>query len=139
MIAAENKAISRTVENRLHAAAVRFDACRLRIVQLAAMHRAPEVCVQLEIRTAPLVSHRVKQRFEMPLHFGMRAVQRVPRPAPPSLKRNLASRQRLTVGVLHEPIRIRLEQFRARFRDKWRYPYGRFEAALPNFFQHTLN
>src|SRR4029077_3434666 len=43
VIAAEEKAVARAANDRLHAAAVGLDACRARVVEPSAVHRTPEV------------------------------------------------------------------------------------------------
>src|SRR6266576_7169214 len=88
MIAAEHKTVSRPSQDRLHTAPVSFNASGARIMEFAAMDRAPEVGVKLEIGAAPFASHGSEQLREVFLHFGVRTVQYVPWSVPPASKRN---------------------------------------------------
>src|SRR5439155_10182428 len=94
MIAAEDERIARAAKDRLHAAAIRFDARRLRIVETAAVHRAPEVRVQLEVGAAPFLPHRAEDVREMLLRIAVRAVERVPGTATPAAKGHAIGSQR---------------------------------------------
>src|SRR5438876_4442555 len=104
MIAAEEKRVARAAHDRLHPATVRLDPRRVRIVETAAVHRAPEVRVELEVRAAPLLAHRRKETLEMLLDVRMRAVERVPRAATPASERHAIGAQRRTIRILDEPL-----------------------------------
>src|SRR5437588_12852372 len=106
MVAAEDEAVARAAENRLHAAAVRLDACGARVPVSPAVNRAPEVCVELEVRDAPLAPHRREQVLEMFLHLRVRAVEYVPGAATPAAEGDFIRAQRLGVVVTHEPVRM---------------------------------
>ena len=57
MVATENETIANRIYDRFHPFAIRLDACSAFIVEAATVNRAPEVCVELEIRDAPLALH----------------------------------------------------------------------------------
>src|SRR6266699_4752532 len=118
MIAAEKKRVAGAAEDRPHAAAVRLDPCRARIVQTAAVHRAPEVRVEFEVGAAPLLAHRSKQMLEMILDCRMRSIECVPWPAPPAAERHPIGPQRPAVAIGDEPIRMLLEDRRFGFSDE---------------------
>src|SRR5205085_7438408 len=99
MIAAENETLARASSNGPHAAPIRFDARRAPVRKMAAVHRPPEVRVELEVGAAPLTAHRAKDRFEMSLSLRVRAVQRVPGAAPPAAEGDAVRAQRRTLGV----------------------------------------
>src|SRR4051812_36585769 len=97
MIAAEDETVARAAQDRLHPAPVGFDARGFRVGEFPAVHRAPEVGVELEVRHAPLFAHRAEDGFEMALYFGIGAVERVPGAAPPALERHFVGGERLAV------------------------------------------
>src|SRR5437879_13159615 len=97
MIAAEEKPITGAAANRPHAAAVRIDARGAAIVEAAAVHRAPEGRIELEVRAAPLPPHRPEHVLEMRPGAAMRPVDGLPRPAPPAAERPALRSQRLAV------------------------------------------
>src|SRR5262245_46241781 len=103
MIAAENKAVARTFQNRLHAAPVGFDACCVRIMEPAAMDGTPEICIEFEISAAPLAPHSGEQRLEMLLDFRMCAVEHEPWTVPPAAEGDFVRLQRPGVVTLDEP------------------------------------
>src|SRR5262249_21278638 len=127
MIASENEALLRTAKNSLHSAAIGFDAGGVRVVETAAVHCAPEVRVQFEIGAAPFLAHRAEQALQMFLRFGMRAIKRVPGPAPPSAERDFARWQRRAFCVPDEPVGMPLKYVRIGLGDEWSYPDSRFK------------
>src|SRR5689334_15274251 len=106
MIAAEDEGVACAAEYGLHAAAVGFDAGRLRVVEAAAVHRAPEVRVELEVSDAPLPAHGAEDALEVLLDFGVGAIERVPRAVAPALEGDLAGGERLAVIAFHEPVGV---------------------------------
>ena len=135
VIAAEDEAVARAAQDRLHPAAVGFDARRPRIVEASAVHRAPEVRVELEVGAAPFLPHRAEHVLEVLLHLGMRAVERVPGAAPPAAEGDLVRAQRLAVGVLDEPVGMLLEDVRSFLGDERRDPDRRLESALADLLR----
>src|SRR5260370_42615915 len=109
MIAAQNEAVPGAAQDRLHPAPVSFDAGRLRIVEHAAMHGAPEVRIELEVGATPLLAHGPEEAFQMLLRFRMRSIKRVPRPVSPPAEGHFVCGQRRAVGSLDEPIRMLLK------------------------------
>ena len=103
------------------------------------MDRAPEVRVELEVGDTPLAAHGSEHAFEMRLHLGVRAVEHVPRAAPPAAKCHLVGTQRRSVGVLDEPSRMLLEDMRLFFGDEGRNPDRRLEATRLDRLQHLAN
>ena len=75
----------------------------------------------------------------MLLHLGVRAVQRVPRTAPPALEGHLVRGQRLAVLALHEPVGVLLEEVRPGLGNKRRHPDGGLEALLADGLEHALH
>src|ERR1051326_6109175 len=139
MIAAENETLARAAQDGLHAAPVGFDACRARIVEAASVHGAPEVAIEFEIGAAPLLTHGAKDHLQMFLGLQVRAIERIPRPAPPAAERDAVGAQRLALIVFHKPIGVLFEEMRILFRDEWGDPDGRLEAAFTNLFEHALH
>src|SRR5689334_15565219 len=115
MIATEHETVSGTEQDCLHPFTICLDACGAWIVKAAAMNSAPEICVELEIRAAPVAVHGAKQLFEVPLHCRMRAVEHVPWTTTPAAKRNAIRSQRRAIWVLHKPIRMVLKNVRLFF------------------------
>src|ERR1051325_9195115 len=138
VVAAENEAVARALQHRLHTATVGLDARSLRVPQLAAVHRAPKVRVELEIRDAPLVAHGAEDALQVLLHFGIGAIERVPRTAPPPLERDLVRGKRLAIFALHEPVGMLLKHVRTGLGDERRHPDGRLETLLADVLQHLL-
>src|SRR5262249_60188494 len=124
--------------DRWHPAPVGFNARRAGVVKTAAVHRAPEIRVELEVCAAPIAPHRAKDRLEMFLRFRMRAIERVPGAAPPSAEGDLVRAQWLPLRILDEPIWMLLEQMRLLFGDEGRDPDRRLKAAFADLFQHAL-
>ena len=139
MVAAEDERVAAAAQHRRHAAPIGLDARRARIVEAAAVNRAPEVGVELEIRAAPLVAHRREDALEMRLRFRMRAVERVPRATAPAAERDAIGAQRLAVIVFHEPVGMLLEEIRALFGDERRHPDRRLESAIADLLEHRLH
>ena len=139
MIASEDEAVAGALEHGLHAAAIGFDARGFGIVEVAAVHRAPEVGVELEVSHAPLVAHGAEDGLQVLLHFGIGAVERVPGAAAPALEGDLVGGERLAVGVLHEPVGMLLEDVATGFGDERRHPDGGLEALLADGLQHFLH
>ena len=106
------------------------------IVEPAAMHRAPEIGVELEIGATPFLAHGAKELFEMPLHLGMRAVERVPWPAPPAAERHAIGSQRRAGGVLDEPAGMLLKDRGLLFGNERRDPDRGLESAASNLIEH---
>src|SRR5688572_11419112 len=108
MIAAQNERAARPFDHRPHPTAVRLDACRPRVVETAAVHRSPKICVELEICDAPVTPHCAKNSFKVPLRIRMRPVHGVPAAfflyRTPPAERDLVRAQGFAVGALHEPI-----------------------------------
>src|SRR4026209_857224 len=98
MIAAEDETVSGAAQDGLHHASVRFDTRPPGVVEAAAVDRAPEVRVELEIGHAPVAAHRAKYVFEMRLHVRMGTVEDVPRTTTPAPERHLVGAQRGPVG-----------------------------------------
>src|ERR1035437_8207931 len=130
MIAAQDEAIARAAQDRKHTAAIGFDAGGFGVVQLAAVHGAPKVGVELEIGPAPLLAHGAEDVLQVPLHLGVGAIECIPGTAAPALEGDLAGGQRLTVLALHEPIRVLLEYVAAGLGDERTHPDGGLEALL---------
>src|SRR5262249_15797985 len=86
MIAAEDEAVARTLQHGLHATAIGLDARSFRVVQFAAVHRAPEVGVELKVRDAPLFAHGAGDTLQVLLPLRSGAVERIPRTAAPALE-----------------------------------------------------
>ena len=133
------KLFLRPAQDRLHAAAVGFDARRFGVVESAPMHGAPEIGVELEVRAAPIGPHRAEQIFEVRLSLGVGSVERIPRAAPPSAEGDLVRRERLAVGAFHEPVGMLLKQVGTRLGDERRHPDRGLEAAPPDLFEHALH
>src|SRR5215471_7621967 len=125
MIAAENEAVACAAQNRLHPAPVGFDSRCAWIIKTPAMHRAPEIGVELEICTTPFAPHRAEDHFKMFLRIRVRAVERVPGPTSPSAEGDFVRSQRLAVSIFDEPIGMLFEQMGLFFRDERRDPDGR--------------
>src|SRR5262249_41537296 len=138
MVAAKYESIARATKNRLHPAPVGFNTRRAWIVKTTAVHRAPEVGVELEIRAAPFAPHCAEDHFEMFLSFRMRAIERVPGAAPPSAEGDFVRAQGLAIGVRDEPVRMPLEQMRLLFGDEWSDPDRGLEATFANLTEHAL-
>src|SRR6185503_14374627 len=111
----------------------------IRIVEPSAMHRAPEVRVQLEVGAAPLATHGPEDAGEVILRAGMRTVQRVPWSAPPAAEGHAVRPKRRTSGLLDEPFRMLLEDSRLLFRDERRDPDRRLESAAPDLGEHRAD
>src|SRR5258708_4224782 len=139
MVAAKNKTVSRAAANRFHALAIGLYPRCPGIMEPPAVHRAPEIGVELEVSAAPLFAHGAEGFFKMLLHLGMSAVERIPRAVTPSAKSYLAGNERLTIGAPDEPLRMLLEDVRTLLGDKRRHPYGRLKAPFANFLQHCDN
>ncbi len=138
VVAAEDEAVAGAAQDGLHAAAVGFDAGGFGIVQLAAVHGAPEVGVELEIGHSPLLSHGAEDVFQVLLHLGVGAIERVPGAMAPSLESDLVGRERLAVFALHEPVGMLLEDVAAGFGDERTHPDGGLEALLANGLEDAL-
>src|SRR5918993_4594142 len=112
MVTTKDERIPGPAQHCGHAAPVGLDARRARIVKVAAVNRTPEVCIQLEIRAAPLIAHGRKDTFEMRLRVRMRAVDRVPGAPPPAAEGDSIGAERPALVVFHEPVRMLLEEVR---------------------------
>src|SRR5262245_66166732 len=110
VIAAEYEAVARAAQNRLHPAPVGFNARRAWVVKTSAVHRAPEVGVELEVRTSPLAPHCAEDNFEMFPRFRVSAVERVPGAATPAAESDFVGAQGLALGVFDEPVGMLFEQ-----------------------------
>src|SRR5439155_14357467 len=139
MIAAENEAVAGAAANRVHSAPICVDACCRRIMKPAAVDRAPEIRVELEIATTPLAPHRPEQLLEMLLHRGMRAVEDVPRTAPPPAERDAVGAKRRPIGVFDEPVAVLLKHLRRLFGDERRHPDRRLEPAFADLGEDALH
>src|SRR5205085_755507 len=104
LIAAKDETIARAREHRLHAAPVGLDARRARVVETAAVNRAPEVRIELEVGDAPLAPHRAEDCGEVLLHCRVCAVEHVPRAVPPAAESDAVGAQRLPRLILDKPI-----------------------------------
>src|SRR5258706_373506 len=102
MVATEDETISRAASNCFHTSSICLDARRFRIVETPAVHRAPEIRVQLEIGAAPFLPHRSEKRLEVSLYIRMAAVECVPRPPSPAGESHLIRGQRFSVRAFHE-------------------------------------
>src|SRR5687767_9027186 len=112
MIATQDKTIFRAAKNRFHPAPVSLDSRCARVVEVSAVNRAPEVCVQFKIGAPPLAFHRAKELLEVPLHLRVRAVKHIPWATPPTAKRHAIRAQRFAVAVFHKPVRMLLKYVR---------------------------
>ena len=139
MIAAKNKTVARSAQDRLHAAAVSFNSRGPRIVKAAAMNCSPEVRVKLEIGATPLSTHRPKQLLKMFLHFRVRAVQYVPWTTSPAAERDSVRTKRFPSVIFHKPIRVLLENVRLLFSDKWSNPDRRLKSTMTNLLENVPN
>src|SRR5712691_11890961 len=128
MIASKQERVAAAAEDRLHPPAVRFHARRASIVKPSPVHRAPEVCIELEIGAAPFLTHRAEDLFEMLLRLGVRAVHRIPRTSTPAAERHAIGAKRLAAFVLDEPVAVLLEKPRSFLRNEGRHPDGRLES-----------
>src|SRR5450759_2142821 len=137
MIAAQDEGIARAAQDRLHAAAIGFDAGGFGVVHLAAVHGAPEVGVELEIGHAPFLAHGAEDVLQVLLYLGVGAIERVPGAAAPSLEGDLVGGERLTVLALHEPIRVLLEDVAAGLGEARTHPAGGLEALLADRLEHA--
>src|SRR6266487_1290221 len=106
MIASENETVLGPAQDRLHPASISLNARSLWIVQLASVHRTPEVRIEFEVCAAPIPAHRPEERLEMLLDCWVGAVERIPGPPPPAGECHLVRAQRLAVTVFHEPVRM---------------------------------
>src|SRR5215213_2916852 len=88
MITTKHKTVLDAAQYRLHAAPISLDARCVWIVKTAAVNRAPEVRVELEVSASPVASHRAEEIFEMLLHFRMSAVEHVPWTMTPATERH---------------------------------------------------
>ena len=139
MIAAEHERVAGAAKDRRHAAPIRFDARRARIVEAAAVKRAPEIRVELEVRAAPLVPHGSEQPLEMLLHVGVRAVERVPWASPPAAECDAIGAQRRAVVAAHEPVAMIAEDRRRLFGDERRNPDRGLESAAADRVHHRAD
>src|SRR5262249_21330000 len=139
MVAAEDEGVTRAAKNCLHAAPVRFDPGRAWIVKSAAVHRAPERRIQLEVRAAPLRAHGVKHALEMFLRTRMRAVEREPGSTPPATEGDAIGSQRRACFVFDEPVGMLLENGGGRFGDERCDPDRRLEAALVDLLEDAAH
>src|SRR6185369_13661672 len=64
VVATEDETIFRAAQYRAHPGAISLDAGSALVVKAAAVDRAPEVCVKLEVSAAPLAVHRAKEFFK---------------------------------------------------------------------------
>ncbi len=71
MVAPENEAVACAADDRVHAAAVGLDAGRARVVEPPAVHRTPEVRVELEVRAAPFGVHDVENALQVRLRLDI--------------------------------------------------------------------
>src|SRR5688500_18519397 len=90
----------------MHPPPVGLEARGAWIVEAAAVDRAPEIRVELEVGHAPPLAHGAEDLLEMCLRARMRAVHRVPGPAAPAAEGHAVRAQGSAVRVLHEPVRV---------------------------------
>src|SRR5262245_54037581 len=139
MVATEQKCVAGPAPDRLHAATIGLDARSLWIVKAPAVHRTPEIGVELEVAAAPFRAHRPEYRFKMCLRARMCTVDRVPRTATPSAESHAIGPQRRAGVVFDEPVGMLCEQFRFGFGDERRDPDGRLETLSSNRIEHRSN
>src|SRR5258708_39006566 len=106
MIASKNEAVRSAAANCSHPAPVGFDPRGARVVKVSAMDCAPEVCVELEVGTAPIMTHCAEHLFKMKPRFRVRSVENVPGAVPPTAERYSIRAQRLSFRILYKPIRM---------------------------------
>src|SRR6267142_1930775 len=86
MIAAENETITSSTEHCAHAMTIGFDPGGALVMKVTAVDCSPKIAIEFEIGAAPILTHRAKHHLEVPLRFGMSAIQHVPWTAPPATK-----------------------------------------------------
>src|SRR3954447_22471327 len=108
-------------------------------MQPSAVHRTPEIRIQLEIRAAPIAAHRVEHVFKMLLNLGIGSVERVPWGVPPTGERHFIRRERLAGRIFSEPLWMLLKHMRLGFCNKRRDPDSGFELSIANFLEHAFD
>src|SRR5829696_159037 len=141
MIAAQNEGSASSLDHGPHPSTVSFDTRRARVVESPAMHRTPEICIELEIGNAPVVPHRAENGLEMSLHAGMCTIQSVPAAffldrAPPAEGHSVRT-QRFAVRIYYEPVRMLLKQVRPFLGDKRSNPNRGLEPTFAYLPQHA--
>src|SRR3982751_4865759 len=109
MIAAQHKTISGASQNCLHTFTVSLYTSGVRIMEVAAMNRAPKIRIQLEVSTTPLAPHRSEELLEVILNYRMSTIKHVPWTTTPSAEGHKIGSQWLAMRISYKPVRVLLK------------------------------